>query len=257
MNPSDNRATPELSGPGTGTAGPAQLEGPHDTQPSRWRWLWPKIDGLATAERALKYGYIAALFWAGVIVVLILLRPDRYLPSEKMIMHAALFCIVAWKMRQRASRVAACIGLGVYLILIDRWFTWSTTGFGILGNSIFVLLTLYFVHGVRGAFAVYRYRAGAGGDGLQYQQVSALRRMIVIFLYLLIAFVLFGIVSRATSSCIDIHQCSPGKKLWSGTLALIWVGIQVWLIVSGWRGRLWGARRRQRSDPLEPGPHAA
>jgi hypothetical protein len=133
---------------------------PDDAQSSRWKaYWWPKIDGLATAEHAMKHGYVAALLLAGMTVVAVVLMPGSF-PRSALI-DAGLFCAIAWGLR-RASRVAACAGLGLYLF--ERWHVWSTTGkVGMV--PLFLIFTLGFVHAIRGAFAVHKYRANAGTEG--------------------------------------------------------------------------------------------
>jgi hypothetical protein len=133
---------------------------PIDPQPSRWRRLWPRIDGLATAEAATQYGFFAALLCAGATAVLILIGelgirpfgPDRLTTAA--FVDAAVFLAIAWGIR-RAYRVAALAGLALYLV--ELWYAWSTTGQTV--QVIAVFLILYFIHGIRGAFAVHQYSA--------------------------------------------------------------------------------------------------
>jgi hypothetical protein len=119
----------------------------------------------------MKYGYFAALFVAGVTVVFVLLDvigvEGLYPVSPFALGDAAIFRVIAWGI-QRASRVAACAGLALYLAA--RWHAWSTTGEAgwaaeVGSAAVVVIVTLFFVHGIRGAFAVHKYRVGAGADG--------------------------------------------------------------------------------------------
>lgn len=75
---------------------------------------------------------------------------------------------------------------------------------------------------------------------------SRLRRIAVIVGYCVASFAVLMVALAATLSdtCAMADQCSSGEELLSGLLGLLWVGASAYLIIAGWRGRLWGCRIR-------------
>jgi uncharacterized RDD family membrane protein YckC len=79
---------------------------------------------------------------------------------------------------------------------------------------------------------------------------SGTRRLIVIVLYLVIAFLVFASVllgleisNSVSPACILKDRCSTSERLVVRGLDLVWLGVIVLCIVLGWRGRLYGARK--------------
>lgn len=95
-----------------------------------------------------------------------------------------------------------------------------------------------------------RERAELSGPGMP----SRIRRTLVIAAYLLASFVLLAIVVQAlmvagiySRDCIDYSRCSGAERLADLAFGLCVLGLLVLYIGFGWRGRLWGARRRVES----------
>jgi len=98
-------------------------------------------------------------------------------------------------------------------------------------------------------FAYAREPLPAGGP-------SRIRRVLVALVYIVVclfvlgaiyfALVEFGLVSRR---CIDHNDCSAAERWTDIILTLTWLAISAWLLGSGWRGKLWGARANQSSSP--------
>ncbi len=160
-----SRATPELSDLETGAAAPVQGRAPHGPQSSRWRkFLWPKIDGLVAAEDAKRSGYGLAVYMAILIVLSPAVGPDHYSPLALIL--AGFWGALAWGIR-RASRVAACAGLGLSLgSLLLAWPPTPTVDTPTWSKALWALIfSWWFANGIRGAFAVHKYRVDAGVDG--------------------------------------------------------------------------------------------
>lgn len=75
---------------------------------------------------------------------------------------------------------------------------------------------------------------------------SRRRRAAVIIGYAFLSFIVLSIVFAVVLSdaCALAQQCTPGENLFSTGLGLLWIGAIAWIIVAGWRGRLWGGRRQ-------------
>jgi hypothetical protein len=133
--------------------GTVQNGPPRKAYSLRWRkFWWPQIDGPAAAEDAMRWGSVTAISF----VILIMLGSDR---SPLALILAGLFGAIAWGIR-RASRVAACAGLGLSLgLFLFKW-RWPTheTWVAVLAA---LGVMLYFANGIRGVFAVHKYRADA------------------------------------------------------------------------------------------------
>ncbi len=70
---------------------------------------------------------------------------------------------------------------------------------------------------------------------------SRLRRLVVIVLYLVAVLIAF---SALTESPMCDCAGEPSTKL--DAISLGWLALSVTVIIAGWRGRLWGARRSRR-----------
>lgn len=151
-----DRNQPEGSTPGLGRP-PIQTGIPAGPKP-RWAVFWPRIDGWATAEAAAQHGFWAAAFCAGATAVAValgaigidLLGHGHF--GAGALLDATLFIVIAWGIR-RGLRVAAVAGLALYAI--ERVASFAETGRA--GGPMVILITLFFVHGIRGTFAAHRY----------------------------------------------------------------------------------------------------
>lgn len=89
----------------------------------------------------------------------------------------------------------------------------------------------------------------------QQPSASRTRRIAVIFAYLLIAFFVTGavetvlqmlqVVSRA---CVESQRCSGDQQLIQASVGLAWIGVSLWLVVQGWRSRLYGCRFKDKQN---------
>ena len=81
-----------------------------------------------------------------------------------------------------------------------------------------------------------------------------IRRLVVVLAYLVAAFVtmavLMGIV--LAPACLNEIACTPGEELAKNAVAVAWLSGSVFLIITGWRGKLWGTRAT--SAPTDPAP---
>jgi RDD family len=80
---------------------------------------------------------------------------------------------------------------------------------------------------------------------------SRLRRVAVICVYLVLAFLVYALALAAAEAtgalspaCTNNGNCSAAAKLLTIAWALIWLGSSAACVGLGWRGRLLGARRR-------------
>jgi len=125
--------------------------------PVQTKWYWPELVDLASARQAVHRARGAALFVAGmtVLVALLALAGIELMKgaSAWALLDAALFFLIAWGLH-RFSRTAAVAGL-VLFVLERLAVMFQTRASGIL---LTVILILLFVHGVRGAFAYHRLR---------------------------------------------------------------------------------------------------
>lgn len=118
---------------------------------------WPDMSTPVAARLGVKRASHAAYFVAGVTGVLALLASFDvfHLVSPWSVVDALLFAILGFFI-SRGSRVAAVFGLVLYLLeVIDRMLSGtggSTGGFSVLA----LILTLFFINGVRGSFSLVR-----------------------------------------------------------------------------------------------------
>jgi len=122
------------------------------------RLIWPAILDRESAKGAASNAYTAAVLVSAVTALLVVLGTldvgiARDLgTSSAALVGVALFAGIAWGIR-RQSRIAACLGLVIFTL--ER--AWGYAQTGRLGGPLAVLLALWFVHGVRAAFAYHRY----------------------------------------------------------------------------------------------------
>ena len=74
---------------------------------------------------------------------------------------------------------------------------------------------------------------------------SGLRRVVVIFVYLLLMFVVDAVVTAGSVSpaCIDSNFCSAGERIVSFAAGIMLLVLAALMIALGWQGRLFGARK--------------
>jgi uncharacterized RDD family membrane protein YckC len=74
---------------------------------------------------------------------------------------------------------------------------------------------------------------------------SRLRRVAVIFVYLLLVVIADGIIAARTVSarCIDSNFCLAGERIMSLAVAVILLAGAAMIIALGWNGKLFGARK--------------
>jgi hypothetical protein len=115
---------------------------------------WPDVSNREGAEKAIEYGFWAACIVAGITAIVALLAlffHKAILGIDGMgLVDAVLFAVVGFGIN-RKSRVAAILGLGFYVV--ERVYMLKHGGATSGGGFMSVILTLYFLHGVRGTFA--------------------------------------------------------------------------------------------------------
>lgn len=74
------------------------------------------------------------------------------------------------------------------------------------------------------------------------------RRVFVLILYILALFILISMFMALTLSqkCIEQDICTPEEGLLEIVISFLWIGLSVGILVYGWTGRLFGARRTKR-----------
>jgi len=83
---------------------------------------------------------------------------------------------------------------------------------------------------------------------------SRTRRASVIILYLIVLYVLVGVVAAfLPAGCFTRGVCSAAAHFWTYTLILAWVGLSVLCIIYGWRGKLYGCRVGPQPQQISPG----
>jgi hypothetical protein len=132
-----------------------------DRRPSLWRRrLWPPVDTLESAEKAISQAFwVAIVGIAGTVLYVALSlsdpkespNPESTVPS---VVVAIIFGFIAWGLRAK-SRGAALAGLLLYVSL--RLYMWGQTG--ITSPAIPVIFTLAFIGGVRGSYSWHRLAA--------------------------------------------------------------------------------------------------
>ncbi len=122
-------------------------------------WVWPTITDRASAESAAKQGLWAAV-WCAVVTAFVATLSLAGMTvlngiDASSYVDALLFALIAWRIHHH-SRWAAVAGLALYLF--ERVYAWSN---GIpQGSVMVVVLTLMFIHSIRGAIAYHRLTQG-------------------------------------------------------------------------------------------------
>jgi uncharacterized RDD family membrane protein YckC len=78
------------------------------------------------------------------------------------------------------------------------------------------------------------------------------RRVLAIVSYSLAAFVVMTIALSVllSEACLVGEHCTRAENLLSSGLAFGWLAATVAIIIYGWRGRLWGSRRREQPHDI-------
>lgn len=68
--------------------------------------------------------------------------------------------------------------------------------------------------------------------------------------YAVVSYVAFSIAGALalSDSCLYSDVCSDSDDFWAGLLGLIWLAGMLAIIVLGFRGQLFGCRRRRAGD---------
>ncbi len=90
--------------------------------------------------------------------------------------------------------------------------------------------------------------AARSEDHAQFLYPSKSRRILVIFLYVSVGFIVVGALGAVLLSqeCVDANRCSPLENIVSNAAGIIWILCGGAVIVLGWRGLLYGCRRSAR-----------
>ena len=130
------------------------------TEENKPRWYWPEISDMRTAVAASNQG-----FWAAVIVAIftfllatvVLFTKSSIAVSDSASAYfdALIFGIIAVGIRYRNRGFAIA---GLFLFILEKIFLISAGVFWGAGLLIASFITLSFIHGIRGTFAIHRYR---------------------------------------------------------------------------------------------------
>lgn len=125
--------------------------------------LWPDVNNLDAARKACRSAAVCAFLVAGVtaIVAVIALSGTSVIPGIDAwaLVDAAIFALLGFFLL-RCSRIAAVITL--VLFFIERiGMMVASDGFSPAGFPITLILLVFFIAGVRGAFAFHRLQAAA------------------------------------------------------------------------------------------------
>jgi hypothetical protein len=128
--------------------------------------LWPDVADRSSAVKAIKSGYWAAVFVASVTAAIALISLFVHKPILGIdglgLFDAVMFAAIAFGI-DRKSRAAAVIGLVLYVL--ERVYMTATNGASASAGIMTIILTLSFVHGIRGTFAYKKFEnQGAVAD---------------------------------------------------------------------------------------------
>lgn len=119
--------------------------------------LWPPVDTLDTAKSTAKLGAVTAAIVAGVTALFAILSLFGVeFASIWALVDAGLFALIAFGI-YKMSRMAAVLGLLLYLWgQVSQILVTGRTNY-----ILFLLFTLYLVHGIRGTFAYHKLKKEA------------------------------------------------------------------------------------------------
>jgi len=117
-------------------------------------WFWPKVSDRKNAQFAINEAFCVAVALAAITTIFatveVLVDTTEGVSAEAFV-SAIIFASVAFGI-YRKSRMAAVSGLVLYLV--SRGYAWAKVGPSL--GVIPVLITLAFLHGVRGTFAYHK-----------------------------------------------------------------------------------------------------
>jgi hypothetical protein len=127
--------------------------------------FWPEIDDAQTAKSVSRLGVWAAVvvcLWGTGVVTYGVLKADSNLAPYGVLAYvdAAIFAVLAWGI-WRLRRAAAVIAL--LLFVLEQALAALRTG-SMVGLVMPVVLTLFFISGVRGTFAYRKYSTASEGE---------------------------------------------------------------------------------------------
>lgn len=121
--------------------------------------LWPKIESPEAAKSAMKNAASASFIIVavtGTVAVLAIILGHPILGiSGSALVDAGLFALIGWRIRKH-SRIAAVLGLLLYLLEAGQRFVSSGGSAPAAGSVVTVLFIIYFIHGVRGAMYLHQ-----------------------------------------------------------------------------------------------------
>jgi hypothetical protein len=115
---------------------------------------WPDVSNVRNAQKAIRYGFLAAVIVASVtaIVGLVTLYAHAFMGvyGRPALISAVMFAAIGFGIYRRSRAAAIC---GLLLFLIDRLVTLATQRVNVGGTIVAAILAVFFIHGVRGTFA--------------------------------------------------------------------------------------------------------
>lgn len=81
---------------------------------------------------------------------------------------------------------------------------------------------------------------------------SPIRRIVIVAVYLVAVFIAYGIalVSVDKTNCAEFHSCTGIIPFLVNGLSVLWLALSLGVIVAGWKGLLFGARRGRQIDSV-------
>lgn len=140
------------------------------TRNDSYKWYWPTFGNVADAVQASNGAFWAAVFCATVTALFATISVFTHAGvigvNASSYVDAALFALVAWRIRRR-SKVFAIVGL--VLFVLEKIFQYTTQPLSTLGFSVFlaIVLLFLFINGVRGNFAYHRLTSNADAADMQ------------------------------------------------------------------------------------------
>ena len=121
--------------------------------------LWPKIESPEAAKSAMKNAASASFIIVAVtgtvaVLAIILGHPILGINGSALV-DAGLFALIGWRLRKH-SRIAAILGLLLYLLEAGQRFVSGAGSSAAAGSVVTILFILYFINGVRGAMFLHQ-----------------------------------------------------------------------------------------------------
>jgi uncharacterized RDD family membrane protein YckC len=91
-------------------------------------------------------------------------------------------------------------------------------------------------------------------DGARYRYPSKLRRVVMIFFYVVLEFAVLSALMAALlpERCLNHQRCTTGEFMVSGVLELLALVCFGAIVILGWRGLLYGCRRKALTQNVAP-----